>query len=102
MSSPSSPPTPTVIALLLVILAADLGWKAWSARPYIVTGISSGLVSNSQRLSVRYTLPGGATNGLWEADGREPGDFWCWDKAEVGKRIPDCMTANWKARILLK
>lgn len=93
-----------LLALTLVLLlAADLGWKAWSERPYIVTGISSVRSGTPGffQLTARYTLPNKGV-GFWEGEATPyefaQQDFWCWDKAEVGKRIPDCMRANWKVR----
>ena len=94
-----------LLALALVLLlAADLGWKAWSERPYIVTGIGKETQGGNGYLTTHYTLPGGGV-GEWrtqlataDAVGAFRLNFWCWDKAEIGKKIPDCMRANWKAR----
>lgn len=78
-----------LIALLVVLLAADLGYRAWSHRPYIVTAwrVETGFVT------VQYTVPSGGT-----ADWRfsTSGDSLkyvtdCMPRVEVGKAIPDCV-----------
>lgn len=84
----------SLAGFLTLLLVANVAWDAWNSRPYIVTGISS---EHGGRLSASYTLPDGG-DGLWESDLRFVKGFWCWDKAEIGKVMPDCMRANWKAR----
>lgn len=76
------------------MLAADLGYRAWSNRPYVVTGYAA---SHEGDLTVEYTLPQGG-RGKWQGTRFFSDDFWCWDKAEIGKRIPNCLGANWKVR----
>ena len=82
-----------LLALALVLLlAADLGWKAWSERPYIVTGWSY----VDDEVSVQYRVPGGGT-----ATSRKDGGFWlvrrgkpatsCLDDVKVGRKVPDCV-----------
>ena len=73
-----------IAALLVVILAADLGWKAWSERPYVVTGYAA--LQND--VSVHYTLPAGGVGEI-----RVPAVVgqYCWGRVEIGKPLPDCI-----------
>lgn len=83
----------SLAAVLAAALIVGMGLDWWNDRPYVVTGIAI----ESDYVVARYTLPRGGT-GEWQMRGRDRLDFWCWDKAEIGKTIPDCMRANWKAR----
>lgn len=82
-----------LLALALVLLlAADLGWKAWSERPYIVTGYGSNIGDEPPSLVVRYRVPGGGTGEWrsWYVDNRNAA-YQCWQIARIGRTIPDCM-----------
>lgn len=85
-----------LLALALVLLlAADLGWKAWSERPYIVTGYGVVAVGDGRAATVQYRLPGGGT-GEWRvlvtSTGGSAGVVeTCALRARIGSNIPDCM-----------
>ena len=82
-------------ALLIAILAADLGWKAWQGRAYVVTGYGYGAVGDGRAFTVEYTLPGGQ-RGEWKVPvplerTTESKVYQCWKQARIGFTIPDCM-----------
>ena len=86
-----------LLALALVLLlTADLGWKAWSERPYIVTGWSHGWSGDVSDVSVQYTVPGGGTatsrelGGVWTVPRGKPARS-CLDDVKVGRKVPDCV-----------
>ena len=80
-----------LLALALsLLLAADLGWKAWNGRPtepYIVTQWG---YSNGDGL-IKYSLPGGGTGevripAIMESE--KSGE--CWRHATIGQPLPQC------------
>ena len=52
-----------IAGVLVVVLAVDLGYQAWNARPWVVTGWAVEVPSNINgvRYRIAYTLPGGGT-----------------------------------------
>ena len=83
-----------LLALALVLLlAADLGWSAWSERPYIVTGHGVVPAGEGRAFRVQYTLPGGG-EGTWQlpvSSGDSGPIDDCWSLARIGSTIPTCM-----------
>ena len=84
-----------IVALLVVLLAADLGWKAWSERPYLVTGYSVVAAGSGTARRTEFRLPGGGV-GQWQVslpqDNTVPSpQALCWSRARIGSTIPDCM-----------
>ena len=80
-----------LLALALsLLLAADLGWKAWSDRPYIVTGYGLTMLGGSRAFYVEYRLPGGGT-GKWQHTVDNDYSYPCWSVARIGSTIPTCM-----------
>ena len=84
-----------IAALLVVILLADIGWKTWNERPYIVTGYSIQELAPGRSdvlLTVRYSLPRG-NEGRWEVisgtGANQP--YACWAVVQIGHRIPNCL-----------
>ena len=54
---------PALLGLLVLVLLTDLGYRAWSERPYVVTGYSESIPGTPPglvTLTVRYRLPRGA------------------------------------------
>lgn len=79
--------------LLVVILVADLGYKAWRERPYVVTGSSVEQSGQDLYVAVRYTLPASGT-GEWRRQAKGAGATRCWGTARVGQLLPACMWSN--------
>ncbi|TAK76003.1 MAG: hypothetical protein EPO16_07995 [Dehalococcoidia bacterium] len=78
--------------MLILILAVDLGWKSWSERPYLVTGVGVASAGEEGRAYyVNYRVPGGGT-GEWRAlTPLAPDAFACWSISRIGSTIPTCM-----------
>ena len=91
-----------LLALALsLLLAADLGWKAWSERPYIVTGYGISTLGQNRAFYVEYRLPGGGT-GKWHQDASLDVVAYCYYTARIGSTIPACMRSYneaFKARV---
>lgn len=66
---------------LFLLLAADLGWKAWSERPYVVTGWE--YRRDPVVVRVSYTLPGGGVGHLDTIPSEE-----CGGRLGLGYTIP--------------
>jgi hypothetical protein len=77
-------------AILTLLLLADVGWNAWSERPYVVTGYSWVLGTGGGVVSVQYRVPGGH-EGEWRAPAGYQQTRDCWEQAHIGKAIPRCM-----------
>lgn len=82
-----------IAALLLVLLVADVGWKAWETRPYVVTGFDRTFVGNNVFERIHYRVPGGGVGTvLYPAS---PAGAKCTDKAAVGYSLPvECRGAT--------
>jgi len=80
-----------VVAVLLAVLVADLGYRAWSQRPYVVTEWSIDYSRSQAAGLIRYRLPGGGIGTVilpaifqYSPSGN------CWEKARIGQALPDC------------
>lgn len=87
-----------LLALALVLLlAADLGWKAWNERPYVVTAWN---VDTSERQTngiIEYRLPGGGVSQVMlPSIFQFPNSGNCWRSAKIGQRLPPC-AYSWDA-----